>query len=1426
MKISFLISNAPGGIMKTLKSSLLILAALLLPALAAAAPLLINYQGRLVDTAGNPLAGPVNITFNIYNAASGGGLVWGPETQSVTPDNGIFNVSLGAVTPLTAAVFSVDTRYLEIQIGTDSPMAPRTRLLSTPYALYTANLGSSGTQALISTDTVMTASQLRLGNYAALPGSIGEGSVVYDSVGKQINFWNGTDWTALAAGGVSPWSSGSDKVILVDGNKNVGVGTGSPLYKLHVSSAAGEAGDILVVSTGSSNMFRVNGLGEVRAAKYYGDGSALTGIITTDKLLKAGDTMTGTLVMNTPSAFNTTTENSIVFSTNVSVDGQFRIGNFASAPDAAALGAGALYSSPAGALFVSNGTTWNPLASGGASPWTGGGTGSVSLVAGTDKVGVGKAPVEKLDVAGTIKSDFGVNASTMVISDTGANALDVAGGIKAGGVNIIGTDGRIPAVSGTYFASLNGSNLTNISGTQVDLSTVTAAINAGLSPVNAALSTAVYNNGNYSDPSWITSLATAKIDLSTVTTAINNTNSAALSPVNAALSTAVYNNGSYANPSWITSLATAKIDLSTVTIAINSGLSPVNAALSTAVYNNGSYSDPAWITSLSTSKIDLSTVAAVVGPVNAAISTAVYTVNTYNDPAWLASLATSKISLSTVTAAINAGLSPVNAALSTAVYNNGSYTDPSWIASLATSKISLSTVTAAINAGLSPVNAALSTAVYNNGSYTNPSWIASLATAKIDLSTVTSAIANANSFGSAANGPINFSTNVVLNAAQLRIGNFSAGSIPSAGMLGSGAIHYNSSDGTLYVSNGASWSPLASGGASPWSGGGTGTVSLVAPADKVSVVSPAGDSIKTVGGLIASSASIVGNITASSVTTTGDAEIRGLLKAGSGGVQLTDATGKIQAISGTYFASLSGANLTSLTAANIAAGTLGTSVVASSVPATNVGVGWLGAQVVASSLAVNSVYPGAIAAGAITATSIGAGTLGATVVASSVPAANIGVGKLGAQVVASSIAVNGVYTNAIADAAITDAKVNDVAGSKITGVGSIVADRIAAGTLGTSVVASSVPAANIGVGKLGAQVVASSLAVNSVYSGAIAAGAITATSIGAGTLGATVVASSVPATNVGVGWLGAQVVASSLAINSVYSGAIAAGAVTATSIGAGTLGATVVASSVPAANIGVGKLGAQVVASSIAVNSVQDNSIVGMSASKLAGNIPLSQVAGVAASTDTVALYRIGGVAASTDTIAMYRITGVAASTDVVAGVRITNFFSSTNTVPGSNVDFSTVAALGAANTFTSSQTITAAGGLGLTYGITAASASFTASGLEQYSVVTSSGVNIQAGPLTVNDSTSTLAGNAIMVGQGGLPRMMQSGSGVLTGGTASPSFPTPFRAGSTPIVVVTNTAAVNPLFVSVSNNTGFTVEDGAVAGTDTFNWIAIGEAP
>lgn len=115
-----------------------------LPAAAAAAalPLRINFQGKLLDPSTNtPKNGSQTVVFNIYNAPTGaGGLLWGPETQTVTATNGVFSAQLGSVLALSPDVFANGQTYLGITVGSDSEMTPRQQLVMSPYSFASAEL--------------------------------------------------------------------------------------------------------------------------------------------------------------------------------------------------------------------------------------------------------------------------------------------------------------------------------------------------------------------------------------------------------------------------------------------------------------------------------------------------------------------------------------------------------------------------------------------------------------------------------------------------------------------------------------------------------------------------------------------------------------------------------------------------------------------------------------------------------------------------------------------------------------------------------------------------------------------------------------------------------------------------------------------------------------------------------------------------------------------------------------------------------------------------------------------------------------------------------------------------------------------------------------------------------------------------------------
>ena len=100
-----------------------------------------NYQGRLTDAAGLPVAnGPHNITFRIYDETSD--VLWS-ELHQVTTTDGFFSVQLGSNgSPLTADIFDHAESWLGITVDTDPEISPRTRLNTVPYAFKTGSVQS------------------------------------------------------------------------------------------------------------------------------------------------------------------------------------------------------------------------------------------------------------------------------------------------------------------------------------------------------------------------------------------------------------------------------------------------------------------------------------------------------------------------------------------------------------------------------------------------------------------------------------------------------------------------------------------------------------------------------------------------------------------------------------------------------------------------------------------------------------------------------------------------------------------------------------------------------------------------------------------------------------------------------------------------------------------------------------------------------------------------------------------------------------------------------------------------------------------------------------------------------------------------------------------------------------------------------------
>jgi hypothetical protein len=162
------------------------------------APPFIDYQGRVLDGNGAPLAPntPANfeIEFRIYENSTGPGVIWA-EKQLVTVLNGQFSVRLGEGQPITAAgggqegsvghaspglpgAFGDSSRYLGVTVKipgqTPGEITPRLAFLSSPFSFVSASAGNlvqaPGTQSNLTVGSIAYSTQT-LSTSAAVSGA-------------------------------------------------------------------------------------------------------------------------------------------------------------------------------------------------------------------------------------------------------------------------------------------------------------------------------------------------------------------------------------------------------------------------------------------------------------------------------------------------------------------------------------------------------------------------------------------------------------------------------------------------------------------------------------------------------------------------------------------------------------------------------------------------------------------------------------------------------------------------------------------------------------------------------------------------------------------------------------------------------------------------------------------------------------------------------------------------------------------------------------------------------------------------------------------------------------------------------------------------------------------------------------------------------
>lgn len=181
---------------------------------AAEVPYSLIQQGRLVDDAGEPVTGEVELTVTLYDSETdfeSEHILWEDDVEVEADDEGFYTTVLGRTeNPIDPPVLAHEEVWLGIAVNGGDEMSPRFRLHSVPYASIAAEAESVADGGLDS-DALSDDIEVPWDNLADRPEGLDDGDD--DTLGGmscndgQRAEYDGSDWTcapAIKQGSVTP----------------------------------------------------------------------------------------------------------------------------------------------------------------------------------------------------------------------------------------------------------------------------------------------------------------------------------------------------------------------------------------------------------------------------------------------------------------------------------------------------------------------------------------------------------------------------------------------------------------------------------------------------------------------------------------------------------------------------------------------------------------------------------------------------------------------------------------------------------------------------------------------------------------------------------------------------------------------------------------------------------------------------------------------------------------------------------------------------------------------------------------------------------------------------------------------------------------------------------------------------------------------
>lgn len=167
-----------------MKNTIAALVAVIAAVPAAAVPDVVTYAARVENDAG-PFSGTVSAVFQLFDAPTGGALLWSENVASVVVVDGDLVHDLGSVDPLDDSVLARDAVFLAVTFNGDA-LSPRAAIRSVPFALRARE---AETLAGLSADDIATDDELdaavdgiTFATLPGVPGSLADGQVSFSEL--------------------------------------------------------------------------------------------------------------------------------------------------------------------------------------------------------------------------------------------------------------------------------------------------------------------------------------------------------------------------------------------------------------------------------------------------------------------------------------------------------------------------------------------------------------------------------------------------------------------------------------------------------------------------------------------------------------------------------------------------------------------------------------------------------------------------------------------------------------------------------------------------------------------------------------------------------------------------------------------------------------------------------------------------------------------------------------------------------------------------------------------------------------------------------------------------------------------------------------------------------------------------------------------